>query len=101
MSVTLSLQPGTCVVAISGNFTFEVHRPFRQHSEQALDHPGCKQLDIDLSAVQYLDSSALGMLLLVKDKATPLGKRVRLKGATGNTLQILHAVKFDSIFELA
>ena len=101
MSVTLQLQAGTCVVSISGNFTLEIHRPFRQHSEEALDHPDCTQLDIDLSAVQYLDSSALGMLLLVKDKATTLGKRVRLKGATGNTLQILQAVKFDGMFELA
>ena len=41
------------------------------------------------------------MLLLLKDKAIALGKRIRLKGATGNTLQILHAVKFEEIFELA
>ncbi len=101
MPVTLNLQSGNCTVAISGKFTFDIHRQFREYSEQALDQPDCKHLDMDLSGVEYLDSSALGMLLLVRDKATALGKKVRLKGATGTTLQILQTVKFTEMFELA
>jgi HptB-dependent secretion and biofilm anti anti-sigma factor len=101
MPVTLSLQNGNCTLFISGKFTFDIHRQFRQYSEQALDDPDCKQLDMDLSAVEYLDSSALGMLLLVKEKAASQGKKVRLKNATGTPLQILRTVKFDELFELA
>lgn len=101
MSVTLSLLSGTGTLAISGRFTFEIHRELRKLSEQALDDPECARLDMDLSGVAYLDSSALGMLLLVKEKAAALGKSVRLKGAHGHTLQILQTVKFDSMFELA
>jgi HptB-dependent secretion and biofilm anti anti-sigma factor len=101
MPVTLDLQAGHCTLIITGKFTFEVHREFRQYSEQALEHPECRQLDMDLSGVEYLDSSALGMLLLVKEKAAALGKRVRLKGASGTTLQILQAVKFQEMFEFA
>lgn len=101
MSVTLNLQAGNCTVAISGKFTFEIHRQFREYSQQALEHPDCKRLDMDLSAVEYLDSSALGMLLLIRDKAAVLGKQVRLKGAVGTCLKILQTVKFDEMFELA
>ena len=88
MLVTLNLQAGVCTLVVSGKFTFEIHRQFRQYSEQALEHPDCKQLDMDLSGVEYLDSSALG-------------KRVHLKGAAGATLQILQAVKFEEMFEFA
>lgn len=101
MPVTLSHQGSICTVSISGRFTFQIHREFRQLSEQALDDHGCKQLDMDLSGVEYLDSSALGMLLLVKDKAAEQGKQIRLKGAGGYTLQILQTVKFDQMFDLA
>lgn len=101
MPVSLKLQSGNCTLTLSGRFTFEIHREFRKYSEQALDNQECTRLDIGLSEVAYLDSSALGMLLLVKEKATALGKPMRLKGAHGHTLQILQAVKFDSMFELA
>lgn len=100
MPITSNLQAGVCTLSISGQFTFGIHRELRQHSEQALDKPECTQLDIDLSGVQYLDSSALGMLLLVKEKTTEQNMRMRLIGASGNTLQILQAVKFDKMFEL-
>jgi anti-anti-sigma factor len=100
MPVSLKLQPNYCSIAISGNFTFEIHRQFREYSEQALGHPGCQRLDMDLSGVDYLDSAALGMLLLLRDKTTTLGKQVRLKGATGSTLNILRTVKFDEMFDL-
>ncbi len=100
MSVTLNQQAGIGTLSISGNFTFGIHREFRRLSEQALDDPACKQLDMDLAGVQYLDSSALGMLLLAREKAAAQGKQIRLKGATGHALQILQAVKFDQMFEL-
>lgn len=101
MPVKLNCLSSQCTLSISGRFTFEIHRDFRKLSEQALDDPQCKQLNLDLGGVEYLDSSALGMLLLVKEKATAQNKSLRLKGAQGHTLQILQAVKFDTLFELA
>ena len=100
MPVTLKIQSGTATLAISGRFTFEIHREFRKLTEQALDDPACAQLDMDLAGVEYLDSSALGMLLLARDKAAALHKPIRLKGAKDHTLRILQVVKFDSMFEL-
>ena len=101
MPVSLSLLAGNCTLLISGKFTFDLHREFRELSEQALAHPDCRQLDMDLAGVDYLDSSALCMSLLAKDKAAALGKSIRLKGASGHTLEILQAVKFDQMFEMA
>lgn len=99
MPITLSRQAGVCTLVIRGKFTFDVHREFRLLTEQALNHPECKRVDMDLSGVEYLDSSALGMLLQAKDKAAALGNSVRLTGATGTTRGILQAVKFDELFE--
>lgn len=101
MPVSLSYQADNATLAIDGKFTFDIHRTFRQLTEQALNNPACARLDMDLSSVEYLDSSALGMLLLAREKASALNKPIRIKGARGHTLQILQVVKFDSMFELA
>jgi anti-anti-sigma factor len=101
MPVSLNQQTQPCTLYISGKFTFEIHREIRRLSEQALNSNDCPTLDIDLSGVGYLDSSALGMLLLIRDKAAPLNKPLRLTGATGITLNILRTVKFDEMFDFA
>jgi anti-anti-sigma factor len=101
MSVSLHLQDGNATLSINGKFTFEVHRDFSELTDRALSQADCKRLDIDLAGVIYLDSSALGMLLLAKDKAHTSGKPLRLVGATGTTLQILQVAKFQGMFEFA
>lgn len=100
MPVSLQHSGDRCVLHVSGKFTFDLHRDFRQCSEQALDSSECATLEIDLTGVDYLDSSALGMLLLARDKARPQGKSICLAGARGVTLQILQTVKFDEMFEI-
>ena len=101
MPVSLKLQSGICTLTISGRFTFEVHREFRKYSEQALDNPECTRLDMDLSEVAYLDSSALGMLLMLRDKAKSTGKSVALISAHGAVQQVIEIANFGKLFSLA
>lgn len=101
MPVSLLQQDDHTTLVITGRFTFEIHREFSELTDRALSQPQCKRLDIGLAGVEYLDSSALGMLLLVKDKANTHGKPLRLVGATGSTLQILQVAKFQEMFEFA
>ena len=101
MSVQLQHDRDVCTVTILGRFTFDVNRPFRNLYSQALDHESCRQLDMDLSGVEYLDSAALGMLLLVKERADASKKKIRLCGAQGLVLSILEVARFHEVFDFA
>lgn len=53
---------------------------------------------IDLSDTAYIDSAALGMLLLARHRAEQRGKTITLQGATGTVLQVLQIANFDRLF---
>ncbi len=100
MPVTLLIQSRIATVAISGVCTRELQHDFRQHCERVLGDPECAQLDLDLSDIDCLDSSTLGVLLLLKEKAAGMGKPMRLLGVHGQTLRQLRVARFDRLFEL-
>ena len=64
MHTRLEQENGKAIIKLSGRFDFNSHREFRGSYESALDNAQLRELVIDLSGVDYLDSSALGMLLL-------------------------------------
>lgn len=87
-------------LALQGRFDFHTHRDFRTAYEQPLDDPKIREIVIDLGAVEYLDSSALGMLLLLRERAESLGKTVALAKMHGTVKQVLDVANFDKIFPM-
>jgi len=65
-----------------------------------LKTPNVQSLDIDLSHVDYLDSSALGMLLLLKERAAAKNIALALVGCTGTVKQILEIANFSKLFTM-
>jgi anti-anti-sigma factor len=51
--------------------------------------------------VEYIDSSALGMLLVLRDKAKESGKSVRLVNCHGMIKQVLDIAHFERFFEIS
>lgn len=96
---TVTNQERACLT-LAGRFDFSTHRDFRQASESVLHDPTVKELDIDLSRVEYMDSSALGMLLLLREKAEGQGKRIILSGVQGTVKQVLEIANFGKLFTL-
>ena len=91
----------TAVFELEGRFVFESHKTLRTACEPAIANDTTACIQLEMSQVEYLDSAALGMLLLVKEKAGKAGKVVQIKGARGIALQVLQVARFDQIFEIA
>ena len=53
-----------------------------------------------MGEVEYLDSSALGMLLLLRDKGKAMGKQVSLANCGGTVRDVLRVANFDKLFAL-
>lgn len=83
-----------------GRFDFNSFRDFRSSYEEALAQEGVKCVLVDLQQVQYIDSAALGILLLLRDKAAPLGIKVELANLQGTVKDVLEIANFNKIFTI-
>lgn len=101
MTVRLTMNAGHATLAIQGRFDFSAHKEFRKCGEEALAMPGLKTIEVDLREVDYLDSSALGMLLLLREKARAASAcEVSLSGCRGLVQQILEVANFSRLFKI-
>ncbi|HEY6896447.1 MAG TPA: STAS domain-containing protein [Rhodocyclaceae bacterium] len=86
------------VIRLEGRFDFSTHRLFRDAVKAALANAAAQEIQIDLAAVDYVDSSALGMLLLSQENAKAAGKTLALVGAAGVVKQVLDIANFQRLF---
>ena len=90
---------GRAVIRLQGRFDFNAHREFRDAIDAALKLDA-REVAVDLAGVDYLDSSALGMLLMLRDKARSLGRAVVLTGSQGAVKQVLDIANFSKLFSI-
>lgn len=100
MSLVLQPDPQTSFLRLEGTFTFDGHARFRDVTQAMLEEATGDRIVLDLSGLAYMDSSALGMLLLLKEKAEMRGLKVVLAKPSGAVMQILRIVQFGRIFEI-
>lgn len=100
MQVSSTLAGSIARLGLAGRFDFQSHRDFRGAYEKVIDTDGVREIEVDLSGVDYLDSSALGMLLLLREKAEASGKTVALCGLKGTVKQVLDIANFGKLFAI-
>lgn len=100
MQVNVVKESGRADLKLSGRFDFNAHREFRGAYEPVMADPEVRSLNIDLAAVDYLDSSALGMLLMLRDKAGAANKALALVNVCGAVRQVLEIANFGKLFRI-
>jgi len=100
MQTSVKQESGTATILLVGRFDFNTHRDFRAAYEPLLADAACQAVNVDFSGVDYLDSSALGMLLMLRDKMGGCGKDVVLSGVQGNVRQVLEIANFSKLFRI-
>ncbi|AHK78974.1 MULTISPECIES: STAS domain-containing protein [Ectothiorhodospira] len=100
MSIKRHVDEKTNLVTISvgGRFDFAQHKAFRD-AYRDLPAQGTRYR-VDLSEATYLDSSALGMLLLLREHAGGDTARVSLRGCSDDVRRVLKIANFDRLFTL-
>lgn len=100
MQASVTKDAANAVIKLTGRFDFNAHREFRSAYEPLVGDAAVKAVSVDFSAVDYLDSSALGMLLMVRDKLGGAGKEVALTGVRGSVKQVLDIANFGKLFKI-
>ena len=99
MQANVSNRDGKTCIVLQGRFDFNTHREFREAVDQAVKE-AAREIQVDLGGVDYLDSSALGMLLMLRDKGKNAGKEVALANARGAVKQVIDIANFGKLFPL-
>lgn len=87
-------------ITLAGRLDFSVFKQFQAQYEPLLADPGVSHINLNMADVQYLDSSALGMLMLLREKAQALHKTVRIIHCTGHAREILELANLQKRFEI-
>lgn len=92
------VNDSTFTIQIGERFDFSLVTDFRNTYED-LD-PKVKQIDIDLSATQYMDSSALGMLLNMQKILADRHLTYRILNTRPQIARILQISRFNKKFDI-
>ena len=89
----------TVTIMVGGHFDFSVHKPFRE-AYRNTDGNNLRYV-IDLRDINYIDSSALGMLLVLREHAGGDAARVRIINTAPAVNEILTIANFPTLFDMS
>lgn len=99
MQANVTVKENRAVIGLRGRFDFNAHRDFREAIDAVLASPATA-IAVDFGGVEYLDSSALGMLLMLRDRAKGAACEVTLTSCRGAVKQILEIANFGKLFSI-
>ncbi len=96
---TVSPDGKTVTIRIEGRFDFNLHKEFRD-AYSGGEAAQARDFVIDFRDTDYMDSSALGMLLLLREHAGGDPDRVRLVNVNPELRKILEISNFHHLFKM-
>ncbi|MFT4929563.1 MAG: anti-anti-sigma factor [Phenylobacterium sp.] len=98
MSVTTHFDQSTLIIEVEGRFGFGLHQQFvTSFSEQT------RPVDayvVDLEKVSYIESSALGMLLVLRKFAAGVSSVVKIINPSSDVRRVLSIAHFEEVFDI-
>lgn len=98
VSSQLSSDGSELKITIQGRFDFSSHQDFRRSYEDIREYP--ERFVIDMNNATYLDSSALGMLLLLRDHAGGDEADISIMNCNEDVKKILVISNFEQLFRI-
>lgn len=95
---TVSADGSQLTIYIQGRFDFSSHQDFRNAYEKLSKSPS--RFRVDLQGTSYLDSSALGMLLLLRDYAGGERAEIEIVNCSQDVKKILLISNFEQLFTI-
>jgi HptB-dependent secretion and biofilm anti anti-sigma factor len=87
------------LISLPSRFDYGYHKPFYDACTEYLNKDEINEIILDFTHVEYMDSSALGMLVMIHKKTSNAMKKVKIKGARGATDEILKMANIQKIIE--
>ena len=98
INTTVSETGNKVTISVVGKFDFQLYDEFR--ASYADTSGNGVEYVVDLSDTDYLDSSALGMLLLLREHAGGESSNIEITQASPEVRKILDVANFGKLFRI-
>ncbi len=89
------------VISVPERFDFGFHKQYSELMNNTLSEKESGAIKIDFSVVQYIDSSALGMLVMFCKRAKAQGRSFEIINASGAAREVLKIANFDRLMKIS
>lgn len=100
MNIDIDQQGSSATLRMAGRFDLDTHREFNKAHVPLLSSGKIDTLTLDLFGVDYIDSSALGMLLRLNGAAEKNNVSITIRNCQPMVLQVLKMANFHRMFKL-
>ena len=98
INTTVTETGDKVTISVTGKFDFQLYDEFRASYADTTGN-GVEYV-VDLSNTEYLDSSALGMLLLLREHAGGESSNIEITQASPEVRKILDVANFGKLFSI-
>jgi len=98
MSIISTLNKSNLTIKITDSFNFQSHREFRTASDNIPSE--ATSVSIDITTIDYIDSSALGMLLILREKFSSDKDDIKIIVSNPYVKKILNIASFQKLFTI-
>ncbi len=97
MSISKKVDGQVVTITIAGDFGFKSHSEFH---DVIADIPSGARFILDFGRTKYVDSSGLGLLLLLREKAGGNSADISLVNCPKNIRSLFQMAQFGELFHL-
>jgi anti-anti-sigma factor len=99
MEISKRIENGICEVVLSGKFTFSDNHNFRTVIDE-IKVDKLSKIVFFMDNVEFVDSAALGMLLLARDEAERRNIALSIAGVQGQVKKMFQIARFETLFSI-
>jgi anti-anti-sigma factor len=97
MEYRKTLHGNDCEIAIRGKLTFLDHLAFKSILK-TIELKKIQKMTIDMALVEFIDSAALGILLLIRDECEKFHTALVIRHPVGQVKKMFEISKFYDLF---
>ncbi|MBF0397857.1 MAG: STAS domain-containing protein [Desulfobacterales bacterium] len=94
----ISADGKTLTITLSGRFEISAHKIFTDSYKDKIG--SASQVVVDMADVEYIDSTALGMLLVLRQRAGGDKAKIDIVNSKPYVKNILSIAKFEKLFHI-
>lgn len=100
MSIDIQILEATARITIADSFDSSSYTAFKQAYTPLIASVAVQVIEVDVCGLQYLDSSALGMLIQLNERAKEAKKSIALVSVPGRIADIMKVANADKLFTI-
>lgn len=98
-TIDLELSSDRAIIKLGEKFNFRMQQEFSQVYQKTLEQESIANYTVDFESTSYVDSTALGMLLVFRQKVGR-DKLIDLKNCNSTVKSILEIANFGTLFNI-